>query len=87
MADPPNRPASVLATPSAVSARPVCRLIVGSPVIVATPRTWPTFSAMSTRMTGRKIGRRLHETGSPKAGKWNSGSPTHGAALIAVKST
>ena len=80
--DPPPRPANVVASPSASSARP----ITGSrslPVIAETDFTWPTFSAISTNTTGRKRPR----TEASNDGVTKSGSPTHAAALNFSKST
>ena len=83
--DPPKVPASVVATPSAISARPVERLAVAS-VIAATPRTCPTFSATSTSTTGRNIAMTDHVCGVMKSARWNSGRPIHGAASTGAKS-
>ena len=51
--------------------------------MVPTLVTCPTFSASSTRITGRKIGSRVTFT----VGVWNSGSPSQAASWYAVKST
>src|SRR6478752_9018494 len=80
--DPPKAPARVVATPSAMSARPVYLLTEAS-VIVATPRTWPTFSAISTSTTGRNIAMTLHVPGEAKSATWNSGRPIHAALSTA----
>src|SRR6478752_10730920 len=80
--EPPKVPASTVAAPSAMSARPVYLLTEDS-VMVATPRTCPTFSAMSTSTTGRNIAMTLHVPGEAKSASWNSGRPTHGALSTA----
>ncbi|AGW40979.1 hypothetical protein O159_08250 [Leifsonia xyli subsp. cynodontis DSM 46306] len=78
-----------MATPSAIRVRPVSRLTDGS-VSCATPRMWPTFSAISTSTTGRKAGRiaRVADgSANGSAGKANGGSPTQGAEATLRKST
>lgn len=71
-----------MARPSAVSVRPTMwsRFL---PVMVPTLVTWPTFSASSTTITGRKIGSRPRLN----SGWWNSGRPSHAASRTGVKST
>ncbi|GAA1730502.1 hypothetical protein GCM10009746_10820 [Microbacterium paludicola] len=81
MPDPPPRPARVVAAPSAMSARPVCWFTELS-VMVATPRTWPTFSATSTSTTGRNIAIADHVPPEAKSGRWNSGTPSQSASAI-----
>src|SRR6478752_6871858 len=74
--EPPKVPASTVAAPSAMSARPVYWFTDDS-VMVATPRTCPTFSAMSTSTTGRNIAMTLHVPGLPNVGNAKVGRPIH----------
>ena len=52
-------------------------LIEGSPTRWATLRTWPTFSATSTKTTGRNIG----TTDQVTVGVLKSGRPNQAASL------
>ena len=75
--EPPPNPASTVAAPSAIRARPETPSRFW-PVMADTDFTWPMFSATSTRTTG---------TNRPSTPMWNSGvwkwgSPTQAAASI-----
>src|SRR5690606_38554627 len=80
--DPPPTPASVVARPSAKSARPV-RSSRFLPVIAATDFTWPTFSAISTSTTGTN----RPSTATSNVGVTNSGKPIHAASRSASNDT
>ena len=80
--DPPPEPATMVATPSASSARPVRSFRAGS-VICATPRMCPTFSATSTSTTGMNAGSTVQ---APRSGPCSVGSPTQAASSTAVRS-
>src|ERR1700754_2809610 len=82
VAEPPPKPANVVATPSAAIARPITGSTSIS-VIWPTDLTCPMFSATSAITAGRNIGK----TATVNVGVWNSGSPTHAAALMADVST
>src|SRR6202008_629245 len=72
VADPPPKPANVVATPSAASARPINGSTSVS-VIWPTDLKWPMFSATSAMTAGRNIG----STATVNVGVSNSGGPTH----------
>ena len=76
--EPPKQPAKVVATPSASKASPA-RSSMLRPVIAETALTCPTFSAMSTMMTGRVT----KMTEGSNEGVWKVGKPIHGASAIA----
>ena len=72
---PPNAPASVVAAPSPMNARPRS-LSRSAPVISETALTCPAFSAIRTMTTGRNSSRALNE----KLGEVKSGSPIQSAS-------
>src|SRR6478735_8887398 len=75
--EPPPKPASTVAAPSASSARPETPSRFW-PVIADTDFTWPMFSATRTRTTGTK----RPTTPRWNSGVWKWGRPTQAAASI-----